>query len=157
MMSNVTTAPTTNAPTLSPPAAAARLRFVITRLHRLLRQHSTGELTLTQASTLATVRNHGPLTLGELASVEQVARPTITNVVDKLEARGFVQRTIDAADRRVCRVSITDAGEHHLAEIREQRTAWLSSRLEGLDPSDLARITDALDLLEQLATDPGAP
>ncbi len=154
-MSDVSLSPSTVINPAAEDVTAARLRFVITRLHRLLRQHAAGGLTLTQASILATIRKSGPLTLGDLATVEQVARPTITNVVDKLEAQGLVARTIDAVDRRVCRVSITADGEQRMAEIRDQRTAWLNARLDRLDPAERDRITDALDLLEQLTTEPG--
>ena len=135
-------------------ATADRLRLSVTRLHRLLRQHSAGDLTLTQSSALASVNKHGPLTLGDLAAAEQVSPPTITNVVGKLERAGYVERTIDTHDRRVCRVSITPAGQDHLLAIRESRTAWLATRLAELEPDDLARLTDVLDLLEHLSAEP---
>lgn len=133
--------------------SASRLRFVVTRMHRLLRQHAAGDLTLTQASTLATVARFGPLTLGELAGREQVAPPTITNVVGKLEAAGLVDKAIDANDRRVCRVSLTPAGRARLDEIRDLRTAWLTGRLADLSIDDRARVVDALEVLEQLVTE----
>ena len=147
----------TTAPEDRTASDAARLRLSITRLHRLLRQHSSTDLTLTQVSTLASVLRHGPLTLGALAAVEQVAPPTITKVVGKLEDHGLVARTIDAADRRVCRVAVTPAGDAYLAEVRESRNAWLATRLEQLAPGDQQRIAEALAVLERLAEDATAP
>ena len=49
---------------------------------------------------LAAIDVHGTLTLGELAAIEQVAPPTITKVVSKLEDDGLVAREADPADRR---------------------------------------------------------
>ena len=57
------------------PASAdtiTRLRLVVMRLSRLLRQQSADELSPTLTSTLSTVERRGPLTLGELAASERV-------------------------------------------------------------------------------------
>lgn len=148
------TNPGSSPPAGEPSAMAVRLRFAITRLHRLLRQHAADDLTLTQGSTLATVEKRGRITLGDLAQAEQVAPPTITNVVGKLEAQGLVGRTVDPLDRRVNRVSITAAGAAHLASVRVKRTAWLNQRLDGLSTDDLNRIADVLDVLEHLGQEP---
>ena len=57
---------------------AERLRHVVARLARLLRQQDEGQLGATASSALASVNNRGPMTLGELAASEQVAPPTMT-------------------------------------------------------------------------------
>ena len=94
---------------------------------------------------------HGPLSLGELATREQVAPPTMTKVVEKLEAHGLVKREIDPRDRRVARLTITAAGRRHLDRTRELRTAWLRGRLQDLDAGERQRVTDAISTLERLA------
>src|SRR3546814_13268549 len=53
---------------------AGRLRLSVTRLARQLRQTADTDLSPTQGAVLATISNHGPLTLGELAERERVAR-----------------------------------------------------------------------------------
>lgn len=138
----------------NPAATAARLRLAVTRLHRVLRQQSADGLTLTQLSALATVGRFGPITLGDLAGVEQLSPPSVTKIVGKLEAADLVTRTVDPADRRVSRVATTPAGEHYLDEVRHRREAWLADRLTQLDPRDLARLADVIDLLEDLGVDP---
>src|SRR5262249_30307067 len=89
---------------------AARLRLSATRLARRLRQEAGMGLTPSQLAVLATVGNHGPLTLGALAEREQVAPPSITKAVAKLEADGLLVRTPDPTDRRVHHVACTAAG-----------------------------------------------
>jgi DNA-binding MarR family transcriptional regulator len=63
---------------------AARLRLVVTRLGRKLRRHGGGDLTPSQASALSSLERLGPMTLGELSSVENIRPPTLTKVVAAL-------------------------------------------------------------------------
>lgn len=128
-----------------------RLRRSIARLARLLRTQDEGGFGATATSALATVQHHGPLSLGDLAGREQVAPPTMTKVVEKLEAHGLVKREIDARDRRVARLTITAAGRRHLDRTRERRTAWLVGRLDALEAAERQRLADAIGSLEQLA------
>src|SRR5689334_17738570 len=139
------------APVLAP---ADRLRRAVTLIHRRMRQLGVDELTLTQASALASIVRRGPLTLGELAACENVAPPTVTKAVGALEDRGYVTREIDPDDRRVTRVSGTAAGTRHLQEVSSVRTAWLEDRLAELAPADRTRLLDALDVLEALSVEP---
>ena len=129
---------------------ASRLRFAVARLARLLRQQDQSGFGPTLVAALASVERRGPLTLGELAAREQVAPPTITKIVEKLEANGLVTRTTDVADRRVNRVTITPKGAKQLATYRTRRTEWLASRLRDLDADEQARLLAALPVIERL-------
>jgi DNA-binding MarR family transcriptional regulator len=131
-----------------------RLRYSVTRLARLLRQQDESGLAPTATAMLATIGRDGPLTLGELAAHEQVAPPTITKVIGKLEDAGFVDRIHDPADKRVCRVVLTPAGHEQLEANRTRRTAWLAERLAALPQEDRDRLTEAVVVLEHL-TAPG--
>jgi DNA-binding MarR family transcriptional regulator len=134
----------------SPPEIASRLRLSATRLARRLRQESGAGLSPSQQSALAVIAYHGPLTLGALAEHERVAPPTVTKVVSKLECDGLVTRTPDPADRRICRVAISPAGEELLEESRRRKTAWLTARISQLDADRQRRLADALDVLDEL-------
>ncbi len=126
------------------------MRHGVNRLARLLRQQDEGDLGATSTAALATVRSRGPVTLGELAALEQVAPPTMTKVIEKLEARGFVSRRVDPQDRRVCRVTITATGTRYLDRSRARRSAWLAARLGELDPRQIAHVDTTIELLEAL-------
>jgi DNA-binding MarR family transcriptional regulator len=130
--------------------AAARLRLSATRLARRLRQQADTGLSPSLLSALATIERHGPLTLSSLADRERVAAPTITRVVGRLVGDGLVIRQPDPVDRRSTKVMVNEAGSRLLDSSRQRKTAWLHGRLEQLDPDDLARLTDALDVLESL-------
>src|SRR3954466_10589348 len=110
----------------APAEVAGSLRFSVIRLARLLRQQDRSGLSPTLTAALATISREGPLTLGELAGREQVAPPSITKVVAKLEDRGLVERRLDERDRRVTRVEVSAAGRAQLEAARTRRTAWLA-------------------------------
>ena len=131
---------------------AARLRLSATRLARRLRQESGAGLTSSQLSALAVIERHGPLTLGAVAEHEGVAPPSITRVVGRLEADGLVVRHTDPDDRRVARVTVSGRGAALLAGSRRRKTAWLTSRIAGLDPDGHRRLAAALAVLDGLAT-----
>jgi DNA-binding MarR family transcriptional regulator len=132
---------------------AARLRAVLGPLSRELRQQSSGELTATQVSVLASVVRHGPMPLGELANRERLSPPRISKVVDSLEEADLVERTRDQADRRVWLVSATPAAVRWIEQGRALRDAWLAERLVEMDGADLAALAGAIPVLERLLGD----
>lgn len=129
---------------------AGRLRLTVTRLNRLLRQQGGTGLTPTKLAHLATIEREGPLTLGDLAGLEQVSPPTVTKVVKELEDLGLLLRIPDVHDRRVVRVALTAKGRARLAESRTRKTAWLVQRLATLEAPALDALTDAVAVLEEL-------
>ena len=102
---------------------ANALRPTITRLARRLRQQDHTGLGPTMTAALSSIAKHGGPTHGELAAIEQVAPPTITAVVGKMETLGFVTRETGTDDRRVTRIRVTAAGIDQLDEVRSRRTS----------------------------------
>src|SRR3954451_23634425 len=117
---------TTTATTATDAAMAARLRLSATRLARILRRQADTGLTPSQLSALATIEGHGPMTLGALAEHENVAPPSVTKLVNKLEGQGLVRRQASPADGRVALVSLTGDGTGLLAESRQRKNQWLA-------------------------------
>ena len=136
--------------TISTTDLAHRLRPVIARLARRMRQEAGGDLTPTQTAALATISIHGPLTPSELAAREKIQRPTATRVLTRLEEGGLIARTADPADRRSSLVSTTPAGTELLASVRDRKDAYLAQRLDRLSLSDLAALDHAAGILERL-------
>ncbi len=140
---------------LAPPSAVdatqvARLRLVVMRLARRLRQQAEGDVTASLLSALSSVERLGPLTLGELASVEQVQPPSMTKIVARLEEMGLVTREADARDRRVARVRVSDEGRRYVARSRTRKNAYLAERLRRFDSEERGLLEQALPLLERL-------
>jgi DNA-binding MarR family transcriptional regulator len=135
---------------------AVRLRLVIARTARRLRQESAPELSPSQAAALATIDRHGPLTPSEIAVRERIQRPTATRLIARLEQGGFLDRTPDPADRRSCVVSLTPAGRELLGRVRLRKDAYLSRRLRDLDADERATLDRAAAILERVLEEDGA-
>lgn len=132
---------------------ASRLRFATMRLARLLRQHADPDTGLSQSllSVLTTINRVGPVALGQLADLERVQPPSMTRMLDQLEARGMVVREPDPVDRRVARVRLLPPAERLIDEIRSKKTEYLGARLADLTAADVAALQAALPALERLA------
>jgi DNA-binding MarR family transcriptional regulator len=145
------TAPTRD--NVSHAETAARLRVVIARLARQLRQHSPGGLTPSQWSALAMVDMHGPLRIGDLADREGVSAPTATRVVASLEELGLLSRASDPSDRRTSYIALTAEGRDKLESTRRSQSTQLVQRLAEMPAADVRRLVELLPILESLLTE----
>jgi DNA-binding MarR family transcriptional regulator len=134
---------------------AVRLRLVIARTARRLRQEAGEELSPSQTAALATIDRHGPLTPSELATRERIQRPTVTRIVARLEEGALVQRTRDPLDGRSSLVALTPAGRELLSRGRTRKNAYLARRLRELDAEDRAALQRAAAILERLLEEEG--
>jgi DNA-binding MarR family transcriptional regulator len=134
-------------------ALAARLRLVIARTARRLRQEAGLDLSPSQSAALATIEAHGPLAPSALATLERIQRPTATRILARLEEAGLVERAGDPADGRVSLVSTSRRGAALLRRLRGRKNAYLARRLRGLEPDELRTLERATDILERLLAD----
>jgi DNA-binding MarR family transcriptional regulator len=132
---------------------ANRLRLVLMRLARRLRQQADTGATPSQLSALSTLDRLGALPLGELAAAEGIGPSTLTRIVAALEADDLVERKAHAEDRRVSLVSVTRKGRRLLNSGRSRGNAYLARRVEALDPAGVASLTTAVPVLERLLED----
>ncbi len=119
-------------------------------LRRLRREDDASGLPAPQLSALSVIVFGGPLTLGALATAEQVRPPTITRLVDKLEAAGLVERASDPTDGRISRVGATPKGIKLLHAGRRRRVATLAASLAALSKSERSALSNALPVLERV-------
>jgi DNA-binding MarR family transcriptional regulator len=135
---------------------AVRLRLVIARTARRLRQEAGEELSPSQAAALVTIDRYGPLTPSELATRERIQRPTATRVIARLEEAELVDRTSDPDDRRSCLVDVAPGGRELLARVRTRKDVYLSRRLRDLDADERATLDRAAAILERVLEGDGA-
>jgi DNA-binding MarR family transcriptional regulator len=122
------------------------------RLARRLRQMQDYSLDLNpnQLSAMAVLLNSGDQLMGELAALERVRPPSMTRVVNSLEARGYVARRPDPRDHRQCLVTLTDSGRQVLLANRRRRDEWLAVRIAGLDPAERDVLRRAIRVLDKV-------
>src|ERR1044071_3497861 len=113
-----------NAPGPDREAVANRLHSAaIHLLRRVRRVDAESHLPAPQLSALSVIVFGGPITLGALASAEQVRPPPMTKLIASMEEGGLVSRETDSADRRVVRSAATAKGRRILEEGRGRRIA----------------------------------
>ena len=133
---------------------AARLRTAVGRLSRRIRPTRVGaELTLTEATVLATTARNGPVGLSWLAREEGMNPTMLSRVVWRLEDAGLLARRPDPRDRRAALVDATPAGRKLHEKIRAERADALSQLIEHLGVAEREALDAALPVLEQLARD----
>jgi DNA-binding MarR family transcriptional regulator len=105
-------------------------------------------LSMAKFGVLRTLAAAGePLTLTELASCQQCVRSNITQLVDRLEADGFVKRVDDSNDRRSTRAALTPLGREKQAAGERQLTMLMRSVTSSVSADDreaLGRVFAAL-------------
>jgi DNA-binding MarR family transcriptional regulator len=131
----------------------------ITRLSRLLdrelKEFFAGHgLERWEFDVLATLRRSGPpyeLTAGALNRAAMVTSGAITNRIDRLAARGLVERVHDGEDRRSVRVRLTDQGRATVDEMVGPHVANEVRLLAGLTSEEQDRLAGLLrSVLESL-------
>jgi DNA-binding MarR family transcriptional regulator len=112
-------------------------------------------LSTTEASFLALLQIHGPLTPGDLGKRAGISSSgTITGAIDRLERAGYVSRGPCVADRRKIFV-ILNSGR--LAEQNGPRAARVANVLSRYDDTQLDLIADFLARLTETETADAAP
>ena len=96
----------------------------------------------------------GPMTLGQLARLEQIKAPTMSRIVAGLKRSGLARIETDAKDARRIRVTVTPKGERLLQQARQRRIQIVAETLEGLDEADLGTLQRAAALIERTVRRP---
>jgi long-chain acyl-CoA synthetase len=108
----------------------------LARLARVL-ERNCQELTLSQYRVLIMVAS-GDQRASQLAGRLALSKPTITAAVDGLVERGYLHRSLVAADRRASQLDLTPAGQAALAATDEAMVAALDRLLARCDDRALA-------------------
>jgi DNA-binding MarR family transcriptional regulator len=134
--------------------AVSRLRLLVVRLERRIRQQSETDLTPSQLSALTTIDRRGPLRLGDLARRERISKASVTRLVTRLEARGHVTTVPDPVDGRGSIVALTAQGNRLLTESRQRVDAYLARGVLDLTDEQRHQLYAALSALELLVETP---
>jgi DNA-binding MarR family transcriptional regulator len=123
--------------------------FLLYDVARLMRTRAdqrarTRGMTRAQWVILARLERQPGMSQNEMAAVVEVEPITIARLVDRLEARGLVERKSDPRDRRVWRLHLTPAATPILREIKKYRAELHELISEGIDPAILKTMTNGL-------------
>ena len=100
-------------------------------------------------SALSVLVFGGTMSLNQLAQAEQVRPPTMSRIVDALEAEGLVRRTVDEHDRRAVVIEATEKGTAILWQGRKRRVRFLTRHLSRLSEDERKKIEDAINAIRK--------
>ncbi|MGI8623191.1 MAG: MarR family winged helix-turn-helix transcriptional regulator [Solirubrobacteraceae bacterium] len=132
--------------------AATEAWTLLSRVMMARRGHTlaiAGELELSppQMWALRHLEPGTPLPMSALAGLLHCDNSNVTGIVDRLEARGLVERHPASHDRRVKHLHLTDAG----AATRTQVGVRMAQAPEGFDRLDATEREQLVVLLRKLA------
>jgi DNA-binding MarR family transcriptional regulator len=114
-------------------------------------------LTGPQVIVMACLANGGPMTLTELSRQLGMSHSTASGIVDRLQARGFVRRIQDAADRRRTQIVVTEIVNDYVRELEEGPAGRLAAALGTASVEQRRAIKEGLVLLRELVQPPRPP
>src|SRR5690242_9451391 len=108
-------------------------------------------VTLVQYRALVLLAARGATNVGTLADALAVHQSTATRLCDRLEKRGFVERSAPPQSRREVVVTLTQAGRALLRSVTTKRRAEIEAILRRLTAKQRAAVTDAFRLFAEAA------
>ncbi|MEO3874431.1 MarR family transcriptional regulator [Nonomuraea sp. B12E4] len=123
------------------------MRIMEPRVERVFGRHG---LRQGEFDVLAALRRSGPpytLIPSELSAVLMMSRAGMTNRLDRLEAAGLVERSLDPADRRSFRVRLTGEGLRIIDETLTEHAANLALLASPLTAEDARALAEILGKL----------
>jgi MarR family transcriptional regulator for hemolysin len=129
-------------------------RLMRTRFDRWARTYG---MTRAQGVILGRLSRQPGMTQNEMAGLCEVEPITVGRLVDRLEARGLLERRLDPSDRRIRRLHLLPASEPILKEIQRYKEELFREVTEGLDEATVDLVTSALlKMKSQLTMEPAA-
>ncbi|RBQ18130.1 MarR family transcriptional regulator [Spongiactinospora rosea] len=109
-------------------------------------------LGLTEEKAVDLLERHGPLTAGEIVKLTGLAPASVSGLIDRLAAKGFVRRVKDAADRRRVIVEIDYAYVAKYAPLFDGIARGLMELYERYTDDELSVILDFLRRATEVQT-----
>ena len=105
------------------------------KFHALVGQHG---ISLSQMELLMLVQHRQPISSKAIASSMQLTPGAVTQLVEHLVAKDFLQRSEDPNDRRVTNISLSAKGKAKFHALQERRMHVMHRIVDSLDDDELA-------------------
>ncbi|SOY44349.1 Transcriptional regulator MarR family [Cupriavidus taiwanensis] len=106
--------------------------------------------TISDWRVLATLSGGKSISIGELAQISVTKQPTVTRLLDRMEAQGYVKRIPHETDRRITLVRITPRGQKLTSDLIAQALVHEAEVLAPLGKKKADELRATLKLLIQL-------
>ncbi|HEX6449700.1 MAG TPA: MarR family transcriptional regulator [Trebonia sp.] len=140
----------------------AKLTAVLTpAVEAVFARHQLSQADFDVLSTLRRAGSPYVLMPSQLSSALMMSRTGMTGRLDRLERRGLVERTLDPADRRSFRISLTERGLTLIDRVMEDHAANLAKIMAPMTQRQIAmleaELKNLLHAVSVSATSPAGP
>lgn len=134
---------------MTDPYLTQSLGFLLADVSRLVRERfdaraRTLGLTRAQWRVLGQLRRREGINQTELAEILEIETITLGRHIDRLEAKGWVERRPDPADRRAWKLYLKEKAQPVLDSMRELSELTRQEALAGIPEAERERLIDLL-------------
>ncbi len=131
------------------PYQLGKLKLLMARnFGRVLKKEKIG-LTPEQVHLLGFLIEQGSCSMNKIANVLMVDNSAITRIIDGLEAKKFVKRTISKEDRRQRFIQITEEGKEEIYKTMELTEKYRKKILAGISEEEKQNFLRILNLMHK--------
>jgi MarR family 2-MHQ and catechol resistance regulon transcriptional repressor len=106
-------------------------------------------LTTTQFDILATLGNQPPMTCKELGEKTLVSKGTMTGVLERLEAKGLIEKFMNVEDGRSYKIGLSKSGDKLFKKVFPEHVEYLGKAFGNLNKKELKQ---AVTVLKEVKT-----
>lgn len=127
-----------------PALLAQASQLISSEFHQVVRQQG---LSVSEWRVMASLAGGVPVSIGRLAQITVTKQPTVTRLLDRMQARGEVERLPHDSDRRITLVRITRQGARTVERLMELAR---EHELRVLEPFGLQRAEELKGTLRRM-------
>jgi MarR family transcriptional regulator, 2-MHQ and catechol-resistance regulon repressor len=110
------------------------------------------DISVTQCHAINALILHGSLQLNRLAAELFLDKSTASRVVDSLEKKGYVRRSVDPSDGRALRLTVTGRGRALFSQIEQNLVDGIKELIADFDPDVRKATADLIGRLGRAAS-----
>lgn len=134
-------------------ADVSLLRSAVSALHKRLRKqmYSIEALSITELEAIRLLFIHESLLPSQMADLTKIKTQSMSQILNKMEAKNIIKRTPSKEDRRKTLISLTPHGKKMVDQTRYERDEWLANAIKTTltdkEQKDLKNIINTLNKL----------
>jgi len=121
--------------------------------HRIMQTPELNGITVPQLMLIHVLLDHPGLTLTDLSAKMQLAKSTVSGIVDRLVEQNVVRREIPDENRRITRHYLTEFAEKGKCAAMKATGSYAQELLTGATREDIDIVLNGLRTLDRLMDD----
>ena len=107
-------------------------------------------LTVTQFDIVATLGNQRPMTCKELGEKTLILKGTMTGVLERLEAKGFIEKLPNDADGRSYKIGLTKTGDQLFKKCFPEHLQYLEKVFKQISKKEIDQAIQTLQTVKAI-------